>query len=576
MKKIPALIISMAVTLSILAVPTANAEITYQETINSVVQIWAVDSNGEYSWGSGFFISVDGVILTNAHVILDYVSGMASDEITICTIASEYSLPDCKYIGEVLAYDEYFDLALVAPAYELDYSGNIIGDYLGYETNLGVPYVDLADYNPSIGDKLTVLGFPGASLSTAITLTEGIVSGFTPLSILLPEVGDGWIWEIETDAIINPGNSGGPAYNEDERVIGVVYAVSTSGIGGNYGYILSNDLVYFWFLELVEQGVLSETFVTEAFSNDFQEYDGNSEDIDWSQIQDSPEVDINDWYSTTNSTFNDVDLYHFNYYAIDYLNSLGVINGYPDGTFKPDGETNRAELMTMVVSMMKGEVSVNTYNNCFPDVTTQWFAPYVCYAATEGWVDGYPDGTFKPEKTTNRAEAIKIMLNAYYGGENLIPELDKWHLFNLQMPFDVNGGEWYYSFLEFATATYLLDYQHAEIYNSGAYKYFAGENITRKEVAETIYRLLLGWGEYGEKEAFIDATVEATCLLLSYDDMFAPEAEQAMNDLYSWYGFDPYDDEWMERLAAQIENDQEANDAIISAIEACPYYDESL
>ena len=98
--------------------------------------------------------------------------------------------------------------------------------------------------------------------------------------------------------------------------------------------------------------------------------------------------------------------------AIQYLSDKGVIGGYPDGTFRPRNTVNRAELAKFLVGGTGATPSVSQYNNCFPDVTTEWFAPFVCYAKAQGWVAGYSDGTFRPSNTVNTAEAIKMIVNA--------------------------------------------------------------------------------------------------------------------------------------------------------------------
>ena len=55
----------------------------------------------------------------------------------------------------------------------------------------------------------------------------------------------------------------------------------------------------------------------------------------------------------------------------------------------------------------------NVYNNCFEDVTTEWYAKYVCYAKEEGLVEGYSGNYFKPGDNIMRAEAVKIVSEAY-------------------------------------------------------------------------------------------------------------------------------------------------------------------
>jgi hypothetical protein len=195
-------------------------------------------------------------------------------------------------------------------------------------------------------------------------------------------------------------------------------------------------------------------------------------------------------YEKSNGIFSDVNNLHSNFNAINFLKDLGVINGYSDGSFKPNGLVNRAELMKMVVEMVSGDPrQIGVYENCFSDVTDDWYAPYVCYAKEAGWVDGYSDGTFLPAQKVNRAEAIKIILNAYYDCD--VPCLDSYVFgpeYHADIPNDANVDEWYYPYIEYAALSDLLDFQHIQILSMG-YNYFPANDMTRKEVAEMIYRL---------------------------------------------------------------------------------------
>ncbi len=111
--------------------------------------------------------------------------------------------------------------------------------------------------------------------------------------------------------------------------------------------------------------------------------------------------------------FPDMEGHWFRYReAVDYLRAKGIIGGYEDGSFKPNQTINRAELLKIV---FKGKSGVQpAKRRCFSDVNpNEWYAPYVCTAKQRGIVDGYPDGTFKADEPVNFAEAIKIVLNAY-------------------------------------------------------------------------------------------------------------------------------------------------------------------
>lgn len=105
--------------------------------------------------------------------------------------------------------------------------------------------------------------------------------------------------------------------------------------------------------------------------------------------------------------------------AINALKEAGVLEGYSDGTFKEGNEINRAELLKIVLEAQYDSGDI-VGSNCFSDVTNQWYAKYVCFAKEKGVVSGYEDGTFRPERNINFAELSKILSLAY----NIEPETD--------------------------------------------------------------------------------------------------------------------------------------------------------
>lgn len=91
----------------------------------------------------------------------------------------------------------------------------------------------------------------------------------------------------------------------------------------------------------------------------------------------------------------------------------GIVDGYDDGTFRPDDSINRAEALKILMLAAAPEPLSDPFFQVpdFPDVEPdQWFAPYVQLAAEYGIVEGYDDGLFHPERPITRAEAGKIML----------------------------------------------------------------------------------------------------------------------------------------------------------------------
>lgn len=106
--------------------------------------------------------------------------------------------------------------------------------------------------------------------------------------------------------------------------------------------------------------------------------------------------------------------------AIQGLLDRNVVQGYADGTFRPNATINRAEFLHI---LMKSRFPNRTPSDvrCFLDLETkvpQWYANSVCTARELGIVSGYPDGTFRPERTVNFAEALKMAFLSF----GMVPE----------------------------------------------------------------------------------------------------------------------------------------------------------
>lgn len=177
---------------------------------------------------------------------------------------------------------------------------------------------------------------------------------------------------------------------------------------------------------------------------------------------------------SSENNFTDLPSNHANINAILYLNQEGIVSGYEDGTFRPNNEINRAELIKILVESLDIQPAVSDYNNCFEDVAEDWYAPYVCYAKDQGWVNGYSDGTFKPGQNVNKVESIKILLNS----QNIeVPDSVD------EAPFlDMNTEEWFVPYITQAKELNLLE-------EEGPY-FFGAQNMKRAGVCENIYRLL--------------------------------------------------------------------------------------
>ncbi len=182
--------------------------------------------------------------------------------------------------------------------------------------------------------------------------------------------------------------------------------------------------------------------------------------------------------------FIDVRENHANAEAINELVERGIIGGYGDGTFRPDDSITRAELVKMIIPpILQMVINTGIFKNCFIDAKEEWFESHVCFAKAMGWIDGYQDGTFRPEEKVNRAEGLKLILESAKRGKISANESLKENIVD-----DVSAEDWYAKYFIHADNRDLLDKQHIS-WDGEKYRYHPSEEITRKEVAEMIFRI---------------------------------------------------------------------------------------
>lgn len=168
------------------------------------------------------------------------------------------------------------------------------------------------------------------------------------------------------------------------------------------------------------------------------------------------------WVSPALAAFPDVPAQHPHGEGIEYSQEQGIVSGYPDGSFQPDRSVNRAEFTKIIMeALFADEISGM---NCFPDVADEWFAGYVCTAKSQQILSGYPDGSFKPAQTIAFAEAAKIIVNAF------------------GYPVDTQDPIWFQPFVE------ELGIRRAIPTSVNGF----GKEMSRGEMAEIIYRLMAG------------------------------------------------------------------------------------
>ena len=145
-----------------------------------------------------------------------------------------------------------------------------------------------------------------------------------------------------------------------------------------------------------------------------------------------------------NYNFSDVERERWSTTAISYMSELGIINGYPDGTFRPQASITRAEFASIAAKFAE----LKEGNKTFSDLgRNHWAYDIVSRAATAGWINGYPDGTFKPANKITRAEVVSItnlMMNRKADEKFVDNNLDKLLKYN-----DVSKNHWaYYKIFE--------------------------------------------------------------------------------------------------------------------------------
>lgn len=151
---------------------------------------------------------------------------------------------------------------------------------------------------------------------------------------------------------------------------------------------------------------------------------------------------------------------------IKFISDGGIVQGYDDGTYKPDALINRAEFTKIIIGAKLSGAPMPDASKCFKDIKDEWFAIYVCYAKDQGIIQGYDDGNFRPNNNISIAEASKIIIGGLMGSKIT----------------DTVGVEWYVPFME------KLSYYNAI---PATLKYMpADTEITRGEMAFMIATLL--------------------------------------------------------------------------------------
>ena len=175
--------------------------------------------------------------------------------------------------------------------------------------------------------------------------------------------------------------------------------------------------------------------------------------------------------------FSDVSRTHKYYVAIDYLNKSGAIKGYDDGTFKPEKLVNRAEAVKIILAGSE-IAAAESFTQFFPDVNADhWFAPYVLKARELGFVKGNDtDGTFAPARQVNIAEFVKMLLAANsISTESFVGKT---------LVPNIDPNAWFAPYINYSAALGLIEKDAAGNVDPAKY-------LSRGEVASIMYLLAI-------------------------------------------------------------------------------------
>jgi rare lipoprotein A len=193
------------------------------------------------------------------------------------------------------------------------------------------------------------------------------------------------------------------------------------------------------------------------------------------------------WSQVSYAVFEDVASNHPHFEAINYLQENGIVEGYPDNTFRPDQPVNRAEALKIILLGSDVFVPDIQEQEIFPDVIHDtWYGKYVAKAKNLGVVKGDDNtGMFRPGDTINLAEILKILVETKQV-ETSFPD-------NAPYP-DVPADSWFAPYFNYASSVSLLD-------ESGSENVYPATLVDRGLMAELMYRLAQRPNGYQEGKA---------------------------------------------------------------------------
>ena len=163
--------------------------------------------------------------------------------------------------------------------------------------------------------------------------------------------------------------------------------------------------------------------------------------------------DVRDENLTKTNRYSDVAATSWYNTAVSTLSSMGIITGYPDGTFRPNAAITRAEFAAIAARFDNdGDKTAAK----FSDIATHWAKDEISIAYNNGWITGYPDGTFGPQRDITRAATMTLVnrvLNRQPETEDdLLPNMTVW-------TGNANPKAWYYLAVQEATNSHYYKFK---------------------------------------------------------------------------------------------------------------------
>jgi len=185
----------------------------------------------------------------------------------------------------------------------------------------------------------------------------------------------------------------------------------------------------------------------------------------------------------SNGTFKDVSAKNWFYEPVETLYNIGLLEGKSKDSFVPNAPISRAEFAALAARFQNLKY---TSGKVFSDVEKgHWAYSYINAASEAGWIQGYPDGTFRPDKEITRTETVTLVNSMI----NRTVTREKLKALNVRNPYnDLAESFWGYTDLMEATVSHTAEEWHDAKYNDGKYNIIVEKFVDTngKEIAKSV------------------------------------------------------------------------------------------